>query len=414
MPADLWYILLVLALFVLPQVMQRMRLPTAVTSLGLGAACGIGFGLFQNEATISLLSVFGIVALFLFAGLEVDFAELRQKASVLLQHVAIRTLSIAVTTYAAMLIFHLDMRPATIFALALLTPSTGFILSSLHGFGLSDEDRFLVKAKAIAAELLALGVLFVCTQSSSSQQLVLSGLALTGLVVVVPVAMWIFARFLMPHAPRSEFAFLLVLATVCAYATKTLGAYYLLGAFLAGVIAQRTRAFVPELVSPRILDAIELFASFFIPFYFFHAGLQLRRDDFGLLALELGAVLIVIVLPLRIATILGHRRIVFKKPFRASTRIATALLPTLVFTLVLANILREQFGAPDYLIGGLIIYTLASTVIPGFVLRSTKQLDFTAPEAAEAPAPREPGADSTLVAALRESLPGTRRHDREA
>lgn len=219
-------------------------------------------------------------------------------------------------------------------------------------------------------------------------------------MLALPVAIWVFARFLMPHAHRSEFAFLLILAVVCAYATKMLGAYCLLGAFLAGVIAQRTRAFVPELVTPRIIGGIELFASFFIPFYFFNAGLELKREDFSLLALELGATLVVLVLPLRIATIVGHRRIVFGKPFKSSTRIATALLPTLVFTLVLARILREQFQVPEYLIGGLVIYTLASTIIPGLVLGSRKQIDFTSPEAAPAPPTREPGSESAQVPIL--------------
>jgi Kef-type K+ transport system membrane component KefB len=403
MPNDYWYILLVFALFVLPQALQPLRIPTAITSMGMGIACGLGFGIFQGETTISLLAIFGIVSLFLFAGLEVDFAELRVRAVVLLQHIGIRSVSIAITAWVLHLIFPLDTRPAVIVALALLTPSTGFILSSLDTFGLSSEDRSLVKAKAIAAELLALAILFVCTQSASVQQLAFSGFALAGLVVVVPVAMWIFARLIMPRAPRSEFAFLLVLAVVCASATKLLGAYYLLGAFIAGVIAQRTRAFVPELVSPRILDAVELFASFFIPFYFFHAGLELKREDFTWDALLVGVVLVVIVLPLRIASIVGHRRIVLGQPVRGSLRMATALLPTLVFTLVLSRILRDQYAIPEYLIGGLVVYTFASTIIPGFVLGSRRAPDFTAPEAAPAPAVREPG--SGPVAAAESEIP---------
>src|SRR3954471_22837391 len=63
-PAELWYILLVFALFVLPQGLQRLRIPTAVTSLALGAGAGMGFGLFSGDHTIWLLSVFGIVSLF--------------------------------------------------------------------------------------------------------------------------------------------------------------------------------------------------------------------------------------------------------------------------------------------------------------------------------------------------------------
>jgi hypothetical protein len=45
------------------------------------------------------------------------------------------------------------------------------------------------------------------------------------------------------------------------------------------------------------------------------------------------------------------------------------MLPTLVFTLVIAEILRDQFLVPRSIFGGLIIYTLVNTLIPGFALR---------------------------------------------
>jgi Kef-type K+ transport system membrane component KefB len=391
MREELWYVVLVFALFVLPQALTRLRLPTAISSLALGAAAGLGFGLFEHDHTIWLLSVFGIVSLFLFAGLEVDLAELRERAPEVLQHLGVRVLTLAATALAASWLFPLDTRAAVIVALALLTPSTGFILSSLPEFGLSPEESRLVKMKAIAGELLALGALFVCTQSESGERLLMSGLAMSGLVVVMPVALWVFARFIMPRAPRSEFAFLLVLAVGCASATRMLGAYFLLGAFLAGMIAQRTRAYVPELVSPRIIDAIELFASFFIPFYFFHAGLELRAADFSLRALALAGALLAVVLPLRLAAIVAHRRVAFGQDLRSATRVAIALQPTLVFTLVLAGILRDQFQAPPELVGALLIYTLANTCIPGFVLARAARIDFTAPEAAPAPPVSEPG-----------------------
>jgi Kef-type K+ transport system membrane component KefB len=156
------------------------------------------------------------------------------------------------------------------------------------------------------------------------------------------------------------------------------------------VIAQRTSAYVPEMLSPRIIDAIELFASFFIPFYFFHAGLDLSADDFTREGLAAGLILVLVILPLRVGGMLVHRRLAQGVPMRQSLRLATALLPTLVFTLVLSHLLRDRFGVPGWLIGALVIYTLASTIIPGFVLRMPRQPDFTAPEAAAAPAVRPP------------------------
>ena len=45
------------------------------------------------------------------------------------------------------------------------------------------------------------------------------------------------------------------------------------------------------------------------------------------------------------------------------------MLPTLVFTLVIAEILRDEFGVSKYIFGGLIVYTIANTLIPGFALK---------------------------------------------
>jgi Kef-type K+ transport system membrane component KefB len=397
-PDDLGYILLVFALFVAPQLLAPLRLPTAFTALGMGVACGLGFGFFQHDTTLPLLSIFGIVALFLFAGLSVDLRELRQHAWLLTQHILLRGIAILCVALIGTQLLGLEWRAAVVVGLSLLTPSCGFILSSLTTFGLSAEDMFMVRIKAIAAELLALLVLLIATQSTSGQQVAITAGALVLLIGGLPVAMWLFARFVMPRAPHSEFAFLLVLAVVCAYATRLIGAYYLLGAFIAGVVAQRTRAYVPELVSPRIMDAIELFASFFIPFYFFHAGLDLRADDFSPQALVVGAVLVLVVLPLRLFGTMLHRRFALGKPLNASFRVAVALLPTLVFTLVLAQILRERFHVPEYLIGGTIIYTLVATILPGLVLGSQRPVDYTAPEAAPAPDRLTPGIGSRLRA----------------
>ena len=72
---ELQYVLLLFVLFVLPRVLQRYRVPSAVTCVILGAAAGIGFGLFRGDAAVSLLSTLGIVSLFLFAGLDVEFPE---------------------------------------------------------------------------------------------------------------------------------------------------------------------------------------------------------------------------------------------------------------------------------------------------------------------------------------------------
>ena len=381
------YILLVLGLFVLPHLLERFRLPSAITSLALGAIAGITFGWFQADQTVILLSTFGIVALFLFAGLDADFSLLKREGPIILAHLAWRSLSLVVVTWIVMLVFPIAWRPAFLVALALLTPSTGFILSSLSGFGLTPAERDAVKTKAIAGEILALVGRFICLQSVDAQRFLVAGSAVIGLVVALPIAFWLFATYLLPRGPKTEFAFLMVMAIVCASVTKMLGAYYLLGAFLAGIVAQRTRHYVPTMVSPRMVETIEIFASFFIPFYFFHAGLELRAADFSWMAVMTGVGFLIIVLPGRIFALVAHRRWFQPMHHGLPIRAAVALIPTLVFTLVIAAILRDSFDVPAPIFGGLIIYALINTMVPAFILRTpAAQLDFTSPAVVDVPA----------------------------
>jgi Kef-type K+ transport system membrane component KefB len=277
--------------------------------------------------------------------------------------------AIALTTVVIHAALQLPWRPAVLVALALLTPSTGFILDSLPSLGVSDAERFWIKTKAIATELVALALLFLTLQSTSVRRLTLSGLALVAMVLVLPVLFRWFTVRILPYAPKSEFAFLLMLAVVCAFATRRLGVYYLVGAFVVGIAAQNFRRQLPAIASDRTLHSVELFATFFVPFYFFHAGLGLRREDFGLGALLVGGAFVLTVVPLRIALVALHRQAALGEPRRTGARIGVAMLPTLVFTLVIAEILRDSFLVPRAIFGGLIIYTLANTLIPGFALR---------------------------------------------
>ncbi len=368
-PEDIAFVALIFALFVIPKALQRYRLPSAITSLFMGAGA-TAFGLFHHDPTLHLLSTFGIVALFLFAGLEIDGAELRRQARPLVVHglswFALLAIGSIVATYA----FGFALRPGVLIALALLTPSTGFILSSLAGLGLREPERFTVKTYAIASEILALVVLFFILQSTSLGRLAIALGAMLAVVIVIPLAFKLFARIVAPHAPRSEFAFLLMVAIVCAYATRRLGVYYLVGAFLVGIAAQRFRTELPAMSSEKMVDALESFGSVFIPFYFFRAGTEIVREQLSLRALGIGAALIAVMIPLRVAITVLQRRFGVGERSAAATRIGVALVPTLVFTLVLTDILNTDFGTSSYVLGALVLYTVVNTTIPAFVLKS--------------------------------------------
>lgn len=380
-PGDIAFVALLFALFVIPKALQRYRLPSAITSLLMGAGA-TAFGLFHNDPTLHLLSTFGIVALFLFAGLEIDGHELRRQASPLLLHGLVWSILLAIGALIATQVFGFAGRPSVLIALALLTPSTGFILSSLAGFGLHEKERFSVKTYAIASELLALLVLFFVLQSTSVGRLAFAVAAMAGVVIIIPFAFRMFARIVAPHAPRSEFAFLLMVAIVCAYATTRLGVYYLVGAFLVGIAAQRFRSELPAMSSEKMVDALESFGSVFIPFYFFHAGTQIVREQLTVKAIVVGITLVVLLIPLRVGITMLQRHHALHDEVAAARRIGVALIPTLVFTLVIADILNTTFDTPKYVLGALVLYTVINTTIPAFALHSAPP-EFENVEAAE-------------------------------
>jgi Kef-type K+ transport system membrane component KefB len=375
---ELVYVGLLFGLFVLPRIIQRLSVPPAITAVLLGITASVGPGWLTHDRTVELLATLGIVSLFLFAGLEVDTKQLVRNRAALIQHLLIRVVLLAAGGALCHWSLDLEWRPALIVALALFTPSTGFILDSIRLFGLTPHEEGWVKVKAVATELLALVALFFIIQSGSPTRLVLSLGVILVMLVVLPVVFRVFAAQVVPYAPGSEFAFVIIVAVVCALITRELGVYYLLGAFIVGMASRRFQSELPRLGSRDLIRAVELFASFFIPFYFFHAGLQITRGDLVPGALLTGIVFLAAGLPVRALFVTIHRKLALREPLRHGMRIALALSPTLVFTLVLAQILREQFDVPRELYGGLVLYALVTTLIPGFVFRMPSP-DFTTP-----------------------------------
>jgi Kef-type K+ transport system membrane component KefB len=361
------YLILVVGLFVLPRVLQRWRVPSAVSCLALGAALG-AVGLFHGDDNVPVLSTIGIVSLFLFAGLEVDLGELRREAPRLAGHLGVFAVLVALTAWGANATLLLPPQASVLFALALLTPSTGFILDSLVGWDLGDEPRKWVKTNAVAVEVLALLGLLVASQAGDASALAVTTGSLLAMVVLVPIVLRGFVTLVLPHAPGTELSLLLVVALVCASITRWLGVYYLVGAFVVGVVAVRLRKRAPALASEKVQSAMELFATFFVPFYFFKAGLHLPEGLASVRALALGVALVVIVLPARVLVVALVRRVVADEPLAVGWRAGLALAPTFVFTLVLAEILEQRFELSAELHGALVVFTVVNTMIPGIVL----------------------------------------------
>jgi Kef-type K+ transport system membrane component KefB len=377
MPAitsEVVYLLLIFGLLVIPRALQRFRIPAPLTSFAFGMVAAVFLVGFSQDATLALLATLGISSLFLFAGLEVQIEDLRRGMWPLLTHLAARAASLSATAYLGITYLDLSWQVAALLALALLTPSTGFILDTLSRLGLTEDERYWVTVKAVGGELLALVVLFIVLQSGSIERLALASGALTLMIVGMPLLFMGLGRLVLPHAPGSEFSLLVMVGLIAAYITYQLGVYYLVGAFLAGFIARLLRQRMPLLASDENLRAIQMFASFFVPFYFFYMGMRVPSGALSWDALGWGVGLTAVVLPLRIGSIWLHRRLTGGETARGSLRVATALAPTLIFTLVLATILRERFQVSDMWYGALLIYAGLTTLLPSIVL--AKPVDF--------------------------------------
>ena len=375
--SEISYILLIFVIFIVPKLLQRYRIPAAISSFALGIAAGPGFGFFQGNETVKLLATLGIVSLFLHAGLDINISELKKNRRILSQHVLFFVGLLVLITLILQSISDFSFRVCILVSLALVTPSTGFILDSLSSFGLTNEEQGWVRAKAIATELVALVCMFFTLQSMTIETFLVSIAVVLTLVILVPLLFRFFAVRIAPFAPNSDFAFLIMLATACAFVTRKIGAYYLVGAFVVGVAARRFEEKIPSVTSERLIGAIELFASFFVPFYFFHSGSLLTQEDFSVSAWLVGATMFVIMIPIRTLMVSGHRKRVLKESIWQGSRVAIPMLPTLVFTLVLAQLMREQFQIPSAIFGGLIIYAVANSLLVGFVFRSPEH-DFSA------------------------------------
>jgi Kef-type K+ transport system membrane component KefB len=118
-----------------------------------------------------------------------------------------------------------------------------------------------------------------------------------------------------------------------------------------------------------MVDALEAFGSVFIPFYFFHAGTEIIAENIRLPAIATGLLLIVLFVPLRVLVITAHRKLALGERLAESRRVGSAMVPTLVFTLVIVGILMDRFDLSPTIVGALVFYTIVNTTLPAFVLK---------------------------------------------
>lgn len=379
LPEQVIYLAIVFILLVIPRALQKYRIPAPLTCFALGMITVFGIADYSHNSTLTFLAALGISSLFLFAGLEVDLHDLKKGFWPLLSHLFIRCLIISGFTWVGMHYLGYTVQISGLLALALLTPSTGFIMESLSALDLDENEIFWVKSKAIAGELLALLLLFMFLKSGSLADLGTSSAVLLAIAFGLPLLFMFLGRIVIPFAPGSEFSLLIMVGLIAAYLTKQIGVYYLVGAFFTGLAARQLQEKMPTLASDDNLHAVQLFASFFVPFYFFYSGMKVPYGALQWESLWIGLAITAVVLPFRVGTVAAQRMYVNKDEMKSSFDVAIALTPTLIFTLVIASILHENFGISDTLFGGLLVYAGITTILPSFILKKPLSLDVDNP-----------------------------------
>src|SRR5215813_488537 len=254
-PTDsVMYLVFVFALLVIPRGLQRFRVPAPLTSVALGILAGIFFRHLVDLSVLPIVATLGIASLFLFAGLEVDLVDLRKQVPRLTVYLLTSAVGLVVSTWAAIHFLQMNWQAGALLALGLFTPSTGFILDTLPHSGLDEEEQKLVSINAIAAEIAALMVLFVDSQAGSLRTLGVSSGILLLLLVLTPLLFLFLAKYVVPYARGSEFSLLVMVGVICAAVSSWLGVHFLVGAFLAGLVAGLMRERMATLASETNLE----------------------------------------------------------------------------------------------------------------------------------------------------------------
>ena len=373
---DFQYFILIAVLLIVPKVLQRYRIPGGLSALAMGVAAGYFWGVYKSDAVVSLFATLGITTLFLFAGLEVSVTEIKRDFRFLAKHLLAGLVLLLIGGILLRYFFDLSLRASLLLSLGLLTPSTGFILDTLHTYAFDQRETKWIRSKAIAMEILALGVLFFTLQSDSLLNLFLSMTLLIGLVFALPPLFRLFVEKVSPHAPQSEFAFLILMALLAGVLTRELGAYYLVGAFVVGVVARRCEFMAPSFQAESALSSLRLFFSFFIPFYFFKSGHAIDITQLTWKGVLTGVVLLLVFVPIRFSSLIYSLRYFHEERWQKMTQISLSMLPTLVFGLVVADILKTDYGLPKEIFAGLMLYTVVVSAFPSFFIQPAIKGEF--------------------------------------
>jgi Kef-type K+ transport system membrane component KefB len=341
---------------VLANLAPRLRLPAVALEIVLGVLIGPQvLGLVEMDATLTVLSTFGLGYLLFLAGLELDLTTLRGRTGVLFGSWAI---SCVLALAFGGIIHLLDVEDqALLVAIALASTSLGLVVPVLREAGHSRTlfGQTVMGASSIAefGALLLLTLFYSGQGVGTGQQILLIALfcvmtLIVGLTVAgvgrVPSVWPSLERLADTSSQLSVRAVLVVFLVFLALATH-LGLEAILGAFIAGALLRfldRER----HLENPSLRPKIEAIGyGFLVPVFFVTSGVQVDLEALidSPRYLALIPVFVVAMLVVR-----GTPSLLFRRFFDRRQIVASAFLQATNLTfIVVVSSLGVQTGALD-------------------------------------------------------------------
>jgi Kef-type K+ transport system membrane component KefB len=370
---DIEYLIIFSTVLIFPKMLLKFKVPSGITALIIGCIFGYYDSSIQTDQLFRFLAQIGITSLFVFSGLEVNIEEFKEDKEYLIKYSLKSLTALGLIAFGLMNVLDLSVQNSIILGLGIFTPSAGFIINSLHSFKIGEDQEYWVKSKAISKEVISIIVMFVALQSHDLKIMSFSILFFIGLFLILPYVFKFYFKFISPYAPNSEVPFLVVISLIAGVISKELGAYYLIGAFIVGLVGSQFKHKIFNDDEETLFTALSSFFNVFLPFYFFYAGVKLTFGGFTAEALQLGAIFLILFIPLRLALNATSIKWMLKDFKKHPYDISLSLMPTLIFGLVIAGILKERNAVSSTIIYGLIFYTLISSLLPTILFSFQKR-----------------------------------------
>jgi len=370
---DIEYLIIFSTVLIFPKMLLKFKVPSGITALIIGCIFGYYDSSIQTDQLFRFLAQIGITSLFVFSGLEVNIEEFKEDKEYLIKYSLKSFTALGLIAFGLMNVLDLSVQNSIILGLGIFTPSAGFIINSLHSFKIGEDQEYWVKSKAISKEVISIIVMFVALQSHDLKVMSFSIIFFVGLFLILPYVFKFYFKFISPYAPNSEVPFLVVISLIAGVISKELGAYYLIGAFIVGLVGSQFKHKIFNDDEETLFTALSSFFNVFLPFYFFYAGVKLTFGGFTAEALQLGSIFLILFIPLRLALNATSIKWVLKDFKKHPYDISLSLMPTLIFGLVIAGILKERNAVSSTIIYGLIFYTLISSLLPTILFSFQKR-----------------------------------------